>query len=51
MRYTYKKIAGALCVLLATMVISRFVPDWLFLGAISLIGVFILYLLYYYSRY
>jgi hypothetical protein len=51
MRYTYKKISGLLAMLLGVMLISRFAPDWLFYTTLAFIGVFMLYLLYYYSSY
>ncbi|MDF2521467.1 MAG: hypothetical protein K0R84_2095 [Clostridia bacterium] len=37
--------------LLGIMLISRISPDWLFYSLMALIGIFILYLLYYYSRF
>ncbi len=46
MRYTYKKYAGCLCIILSVFLISRFVPIflWYFIvvAAIAMIG----YLLY-----
>ena len=51
MRYTYKKISGLLALLSGIMLISRFSPNWLFYTMLAMIGVFMLYLIYYYSSY
>jgi hypothetical protein len=48
MRYTYKKISGLLALLFGVMLISRFAPDWLFYTLLAMVGILMLYLIYYY---
>ncbi len=46
MRYTYKRYAGALCILLSIFLISRFVPVFLWYFIVAAIVAMIGYLLY-----
>jgi hypothetical protein len=51
MRYTSKKIAGLLAMLLGVMLMSRYSPDWLFFTVFAVTTAFTLYFVYYYSSY
>ena len=46
MKYTFRKIAGMLCIALAAIVLARFVPAGIWYFAIALLTAAIVYFLY-----